>query len=535
MALPSPRCLGGPGWRALRPVVAMAEPAEGAGEPPPPSPRAPRQDGAGEEAATPAGPERPPPPPPPPPPPCWGCAAAVEPVLLLATLALGLQGPLCTQYLWDRLGNGTGPGTGGQEAGHRGACLNASGGGPAGQEQQEVETLVAHWNLCLNLAGFFVGLFSVTLFGPWSDRVGRRPVLVLPALGMTLQAGIYLGVMYAQLPVGYLLAGRILSGLSGDYNLILAGCFAYVADVSDRRGRTFRVAVLEACLGLAGMAASVVGGQWRKAQGGITPFWLAFAASLAAALYALFVLRESVARPRPARLFTLGHYVAVCRLYASRTRGWAWKKLVLYSVAFFLVVTVHFGTRDILVLYELSAPLCWGSDLIGYGSAALYLTYLSSLAGLRLLQRWLEDGWVAEAGLLSNLLGLVTIAVAATTPVMFTGYGLLFLSMMATPVIRSKLSRLVDETEQGALFAAVACLEGLCSLGATGLFSALYPACLQFMKGFPFLFGAGLLLLPAAIVGWIETQDSKPEYRQFGDVSGTLQPAVQESAEPEEM
>uniref|UniRef100_A0A8C6X1D7 Solute carrier family 46 member 1 n=1 Tax=Naja naja TaxID=35670 RepID=A0A8C6X1D7_NAJNA len=251
------------------------------------------------------------------------------------------------------------------------------------------------------------------------------------------------------------MVGRVLSGLSGDYNLVLTGCFAYVADVSDQSRRTFRVAVLEACLGLAGMVASVLGGQWRRAQGYMAPFWLVFAASLR----------------------------------------------LLYSLAFFVVVTVHFGAREILVLYELGPPLCWGSELIGYGSAALYLTYLSSLVGLRLLQRCLPDAWVAELGLLSNALGLGTMALAGTTALMFTGYGLLFLSMMVTPVIRSKLSRLVGETEQGALFAAVACVEGLCSLVATGAFSSLFPACLSFMRGFPFLFGALLLVVPAAIIG----------------------------------
>ncbi|XP_048375218.1 proton-coupled folate transporter [Sphaerodactylus townsendi] len=445
-----------------------------------------------------------------------GCARlrAVEPVLLLATLALGVQTPLLTQYLWTRLANGTQGGSGG--------CANGSGAGtPAGQ--QDVEAVVAHWSLYINLAGFFVGLFSVTLFGPWSDSVGRRPVLILPALGMALQAAAYLLVMYLQLPVGYLLLGRILSGLSGDYNLILAGCFAYVADVSDKRSRTLRVAILEACLGLAGMAASIIGGQWRKAEGYLAPFWLVFAASLCAALYAAFCLRESVSQRQRGRLFTFRHYLAVYRLYVDPGRGSAWKKLALYSLAFFLVVTVHFGTQDILILYELSSPLCWGSDLIGYGSAARYLTYLTSLTGLWLLQRCMADTWVAEMGLLSNVLGLGVIALAATTPLMFTGYGLLFFSMAATPVIRSKLSKLVNENEQGALFAAVACTEGLCSLVATGVFNSLFPASLHFMKGFPFLFGVIVLLVPAAILGWIEIRDSKPEYSHFEDLPSPVQ------------
>lgn len=53
----------------------------------------------------------------------------------------------------------------------------------------------------------------------------------------------------------------------------------------------------------------------------------------------------------------------------------------------------------------------------------------------------------------------------------------------------------------GALFASVACVEGLCSLVATGVFNSLYPSTLHFMRGFPFLFGAIVLLIPAAIMG----------------------------------
>lgn len=130
-----------------------------------------------------------------------------------------------------------------------------------------MEILTAHWNLYINLGGFLVGLIMVTLLGSWSDRAGRRLVLIIPSLGLAVQAAVYLIVMYLKLPVFWFLIGRICSGLSGDFNAILAGCFAYVADTSGRGSRTFRVAILEACLGLAGMFASIIGGQWRRAQG----------------------------------------------------------------------------------------------------------------------------------------------------------------------------------------------------------------------------------------------------------------------------
>ena len=66
------------------------------------------------------------------------------------------------------------------------------------------------------------------------------------------------------------------------------------------------------------------------------------------------------------------------------------RRLWLYTLCFFVVVTVHMGSRELYVLYELSAPLCWGPGLIGYGSAAQHLAYVSSLLGLRLLQRCLR-------------------------------------------------------------------------------------------------------------------------------------------------
>lgn len=438
-------------------------------------------------------------------------SVSVEPVMFLSMFSLALQAPLSTQYLWDRISEDIG------YNGTRSGGCNSS--GPPDPLQKEVETLTAHWNLYINLGGFSVGLLVVPLLGSWSDLAGRRPVLIIPSLGLALQAVVYLVVMYLKLSVVYFLVGRMLSGLCGDFNTILAACFAYVADTTDRKSRTFRVAVLEACLGLSGMLASIIGGQWRRAQGYINPFWLVLATSLTAALYAYLFVPESIVPDPSAKLLTTRHHRAVWQLYSKGGRACVGDvrfqrlKLWLYTLCFFLVVTVHFGSRDLYVIYELSSPLCWGSALIGYGSAALHLAYLSSLLGLKVMQHCLEDSWVALIGLASNIIGLVVISVADTTPLMFTGYGVCFLFMAVTPVLRSKLSKLVDPSEQGALFAMVACVESLCFLVGSSLFNSLYPATLLFMKGFPFLFAAILLFIPAGIIGILEYQDQRRENR----------------------
>lgn len=187
----------------------------------------------------------------------------------------------------------------------------------------------------------------------------------------------------------------------------------------------------------------------------IKPYWLVLAVNLASVLYVYLFIHETILADPGAKFFSFRHYKSVWRLLLTggssseeggRLVRW---KLWLYLLCFFVVVTVHFGSKDLLVLYELSSPLCWGSALIGYGSAALHLAYITSLLGLRLMQRCLADSWVAVIGLISNISGLVVFSGADTTALMFTGYALCFLYMAATPVLRSKMSKMVDPSEQG--------------------------------------------------------------------------------------
>ncbi|KAM6931709.1 proton-coupled folate transporter [Lycodopsis pacificus] len=442
---------------------------------------------------------------------CWR-PVSVEPVLFLSMFSMALQMPLATQYLWDRISEDLG-----YNGSKRSECSDGS--VPPDPLQMEVQTMTAHWNLYINLGGFSVGLLVVPLLGSWSDLAGRRPVLIIPNLGLALQALAYLMVMYLKLPVVYFLVGKLLSGLSGDFNAILAACFAYVADTSDRRSRTFRVAILEACLGLSGMLASIIGGQWQLAQGYINPFWLVVATNLASALYAYLFVRESVLPDPSAKLLTSRHHKAVWHLFStggstSEAGGRFHRyKLWLYILCFFIVMTVHMGCKDLYVLYVLSSPLCWGPALIGYGSAAQNLDYLSSLLGLKIMQQCLQDSWVAIAGLASNIIGLVVFSVADTTQLMFTGFGLCFLFMAVMPVLRSKLSKLVGPSEQGVLFACVACVQSLCYLVGSGLFNSIYPATLHFMKGFPFLLAAIILFIPAGIIGTLQCLDQRRDHR----------------------
>jgi len=154
----------------------------------------------------------------------------------------------------------------------------------------------------LGASAFEVGLISAVYFavqtlaapqlGRLSDRVGRRPVLIISQLG-TLTALL----MSAWAPsYTWLLLARALDGLTGG-NISVA--FAYVGDVSRPEERARAMGVINAGFGAGFMFGPALGGYIGGLYGPRVPFLAAAAVSLVAIVLSAFRLKES-RRPAPA-------------------------------------------------------------------------------------------------------------------------------------------------------------------------------------------------------------------------------------------
>src|SRR5438477_11689676 len=144
----------------------------------------------------------------------------------------------------------------------------------------------ADWN------GIFLTVFAAMQFffspiiGVLSDRIGRRPVLLLSSLGLGLD---YI-VMALAPTVGWLFLGRLLSGVT---SASITTANAYISDVTpvEKRARAF--GMLGAAFGVGFVLGPALGG-WLGAKNPRLPFWFAAGCSLLNALYGLLVLPESL-------------------------------------------------------------------------------------------------------------------------------------------------------------------------------------------------------------------------------------------------
>jgi MFS transporter, DHA1 family, tetracycline resistance protein len=143
----------------------------------------------------------------------------------------------------------------------------------------------------LLFASFSVSqLFAAPLLGEWSDRWGRRPVLILSLVGTAVS---FVMLALAQsLPM--LFAARIVDGLSGG-NITTAR--AYIADVTTEENRAKAYGFLGAAFGLGFILGPALGGFFSRISY-TAPIWVAAIVTLAATLLAWFWLPETIHKGR---------------------------------------------------------------------------------------------------------------------------------------------------------------------------------------------------------------------------------------------
>ena len=299
------------------------------------------------------------------------------------------------------------------------------------------------------LTGIFslVQLFTAPLLGRWSDRIGRRPVLLLSTLGSAV--GYF--VTGAAMAPWMLFLGRIIDGASGGN---VAAAQACIADMTKPEERAKYMGMIGAAFGLGFMLGPAIGGLlslWHHAA----PFYFAGVLALVNAWFIKTRLPETLSpekRLHPTAPAPLGE------VFADGRR----RPISLLLVASLLTTT---GFAFVHLLFSL---FC--GDQLGYSRAEMsfafaYIGFLGVLVqgGLlrHLMKRPIEKPLILTGALLmaASLWMLPRVhstpAFLAVTGLMALGNGLII------PTLTGLLSRSTSPTTQGralGLNAAAGCL-----------------------------------------------------------------------------
>jgi MFS family permease len=283
------------------------------------------------------------------------------------------------------------------------------------------------------------------LFAPWwgrvSDRVGRRPILLLGLFG---SAASYLVFGLAG-SFAVLLAARAMAGFTGA-NIGVAQ--AYVADVTSPQARARGMGMIGAAFGLGFVLGPAIGGLLSR-YGAAVPFFGAAAVTLANALLAVVRLPESLPPERRAQgPAALG---LAERVRAVLARGTPRRLRIIFTAVF--VATVAFAAME--ATFSLWADARWHLTRQGISYVFAYIGVVSVIAqgGVvgRLVPR-IGAGRAAVLGIALIATGLATLALAPALPLLFAPLALIaFGHGTASPSLSTLISHQGGPGEQGRL------------------------------------------------------------------------------------
>lgn len=306
------------------------------------------------------------------------------------------------------------------------------------------------WVVGLLLGSYsLMQLISAPLMGRWSDRIGRRPILLMSILGTGL-GFLMLGLANS---IWLLFLGRIIDGLSGG-NISTAQ--AYIADVTPIEKRSSAMGIIGAAFGLGFMLGPALGGLLGHYSLQL-PFYCAAGLSLLNAIALYFFLPESLPEERRKAVIT-----EPSSLWKNITSIWGTPLGNIMICGF--TCTVAFSLVTGLFTLFTAHRLHWNAKENGMMFA--YIGFLGLIIQGGFIRRMVPKTGekpliIVGAALLLISMALLPIS-ANFTLIILASTGLAIGNSLIVPLLNGLASKSADEQSQGIVLGV---MQSIASLG----------------------------------------------------------------------
>jgi len=352
----------------------------------------------------------------------------------------------------------------------------------------------SEWNVLFAACGGAMSFIAGPVLGLLSDRLGRRPVLLISMFGLGLD---FLFMAFAP-SLAWLFVGRLISGATSG---LFSTANAYVADVTDPQNRARAFGWMGSAFSFGFLAGPAIGGllgnynlRW--------PFMAAAALTLVNAVYGLRVLPESLREDLRTKRFELRRANPLGSLKLLRSHH----ELLPLAAVSFLNQLSQMVWPSIFVLYT-GYRYHWTPLFTG-----LYMA-VGSLLGIGVqsflvgpaVKRFGERG-VMTIGATAACFGFAWYGMAPTSLIYMLGMPVGCLTGMLIPGLQGLMTRRVGPTEQGQLQGANQSLIGIASMVGPLIFGLSFAQAVRHpawgVPGLPMLLASAIMLGCLSLAIW---------------------------------
>jgi DHA1 family tetracycline resistance protein-like MFS transporter len=322
-------------------------------------------------------------------------------------------------------------------------------------------------------------LFS-PIWGRWSDRIGRKPIILIGLLGSCLS---YVTMALAT-SLTLLFVARIVGGIAGA-NIPTAQ--AYIADITTPEDRARGMGLVGAAFGLGFIFGPAIGGLLSRFSPE-TPMWFAAALCFANFVAAWFLLPES--RVVNAATKTMGRMEAFRHAMGNPT--------LLLILALYFIVTMAFSAFE--ATFALFTEARFGYTAASIGLLFTFIGFIIALIQGVLIARVVKR--VGERKIIPIAIAAIAISIGLlpfvwSVPTLLVALGLLAMGMgFNNPSLSSMVSKLSHEDDQGGTLGLASSLSSLGRVVGPAWGGYMYDA---FGMTTPYLSAAGLMFVACLV------------------------------------
>lgn len=375
----------------------------------------------------------------------------------------------------------------------------------------QIQAYASYLGMAMNLCSCVPTIFMSLILGPLSDYKGRKLAIFLPILGSFCYNIVNLAIDLFNLPPYYLLIGSLLLGLGGNYPVVTMATNAYLMDITPKRYRTVRLAVITTFSNIAGFLSNFFGGMLLERLGFRYMFTIIICLFGVTLVYTILI-SESVRK----RQFNPAHspqsdsiasnikyfFLEMLKPFRLFYRNKNSIKFAILMIALASSLADIYGNIDLFALYALSPPLCWLPHLIGWYFAFGNLGYVFGIyLILPILLKFRVNDYIIivissiDAIFMYVLVGTFRSQLVLLIVVPVVGC----LVTLANPCIRSVLVGLIERNESGSLFAIISVLTTTTQLLASVVYNGIYPTLRVYNPGLCFYLIAVTAIIPITL------------------------------------
>jgi DHA1 family multidrug resistance protein-like MFS transporter len=290
-----------------------------------------------------------------------------------------------------------------------------------------------------------VQFFLAPIWGRQSDKLGRKPVLLIGLVGFSLSF-----LLFGLANVLWMLfAARILGGVLS--SAVLPATMAYVADTTDEEARGGGMGVMGAAMGMGVIFGPAIGGFLGEITPS-TPFFFSAVLAVSVAVFAYIFLPESLGKS--ARDEARGSAARHSGL--ALTWGAVRGPLGFIMLLAFLASFASANLEGTFALFS-EAHLGFGEAQMGvvFVAMGIVMALTQGLLVGRFINRWGEERMI-QVGLLTSAIGFVLLLATFDMLSMIAVMGTMGLGNAALrPAINSLASKRTPSGEQGSMLGIV--------------------------------------------------------------------------------